>query len=146
MILQAILANKPAGYVAVPPDMRISAVIAVLAEKHIGAVLVVGPENDLVGILSERDVVRSLSVRAAATLYLTAAELMTPNPATVSRATTVEEAMELMTNGRFRHLPVLENGGLVGLVSIGDVVKARIDQQKYEVETLRTYVAGGASV
>ncbi len=143
MILQAILANKPAGYVAVPPDMRISAVIAVLAEKHIGAVLVVGPENDLVGILSERDVVRSLSVRAAATLYLTAAELMTPNPATVSRATTVEEAMELMTNGRFRHLPVLENGGLVGLVSIGDVVKARIDQQKYEVETLRTYVAGG---
>ena len=144
MILQAILANKPAGYVAVPPDMRISAVIAVLAEKHIGAVLVVGPENDLVGILSERDVVRSLSVRAAATLYLTAAELMTPNPATVSRATTVEEAMELMTNGRFRHLPVLENGGLVGLVSIGDVVKARIDQQKYEVETLRTYVAGGA--
>ena len=143
MILQAILANKPAGYIAVPPDMRISAVIAVLAEKHIGAVLVVGPENDLVGILSERDVVRSLSVRAAATLYLTAAELMTPNPATVSRATTVEEAMELMTNGRFRHLPVLENGGLVGLVSIGDVVKARIDQQKYEVETLRTYVAGG---
>ena len=143
MILQAILANKPAGYVAVPPDMRISAVIAVLAEKHIGAVLVVGPENDLVGILSERDVVRSLSVRAAATLYLTAAELMTPNPATVSRATTVEEAMELMTNGRFRHLPVLENGGLVGLVSIGDVVKARIDQQTYEVETLRTYVAGG---
>ncbi|MDD2796004.1 CBS domain-containing protein [Acidocella sp.] len=143
MILQAILANKPAGYIAVPQEMRVSAVIAVLAEKHIGAVLVVGPQDDLVGILSERDVVRSLSVRAAATLYLTAADLMTPNPATASRATTVEEAMELMTNGRFRHLPVLEDGRLIGLVSIGDVVKARIDHQKYEVETLRTYVAGG---
>ncbi len=144
MILQAILANKPAGYVAVPPQMRISDVIAVLAEKHIGAVLVVGPRDDLVGILSERDVVRSLAVRAAATLEMTAAQLMTSNPATASRATTVEEAMERMTNGRFRHLPVLEDGRLVGLVSIGDVVKARIDQQKYEVETLRTYVVGSA--
>jgi CBS domain-containing protein len=144
MILQAILANKPAGYVAVPPQMRISDVIALLAEKHIGAVLVVGPNDDLVGILSERDVVRSLAVRAAATLELTAAQLMTSNPATASLATTVEEAMERMTNGRFRHLPVLEDGRLVGLVSIGDVVKARIDQQKYEVETLRTYVVGNA--
>ena len=144
MILQAILANKPAGYVAVPPQMRISEVIAVLAEKHIGAVLVVGPENDLVGILSERDVVRSLVVRAAATLDMTAAQLMTSNPATATPGTTVEEAMEWMTNGRFRHLPVLEDGRLVGLVSIGDVVKARIDQQKYEVETLRTYVVGSA--
>lgn len=144
MILQAILADKPAGFVAVPPDMRISAVIAVLAEKHIGAVLVVGPENDLIGILSERDVVRCLTTHAAATLYMTAAQLMTPNPATAVPGTTVEEAMERMTNGRFRHLPVLENGRLAGLVSIGDVVKARIDQQKYEVETLRTYVVGSA--
>ena len=146
MILQAILANKPAGFIAVAPDMRIREVIDILAEKHIGAVLVVRPQNDLVGILSERDVVRTLAASAAATLDMTVAQLMTSNPATATLATTVEEAMELMTNGRFRHLPVLEDGRLIGLVSIGDVVKARIDQQKYEVETLRTYVAGGASV
>jgi CBS domain-containing protein len=99
----------------------------------------------LVGILSERDVVRSLAANAALTLNMTVAQLMTPNPATATPATTVEEAMESMTNGRFRHLPIMNDGQLVGLVSIGDVVKARIDQQKYEVETLRTYVVGGAS-
>ncbi len=145
MILQAILANKPAGFISVAEDLPISAVIKILAEKHIGAVLVVGPRNSLAGILSERDIVRSLADNAALTLDMTVAQLVTRNPTTGSPATTVEEAMEWMTNGRFRHLPILENGLLVGLVSIGDVVKARIDQQKYEVETLRTYVAGGAS-
>jgi CBS domain-containing protein len=145
MILQAILANKPAGFISVTEDLSISAVIGILAEKHIGAVLVVGPGNSLVGILSERDVVRSLAANAALTLNMTVAQLMTPNPATATPATTVEEAMESMTNGRFRHLPIMNDGQLVGLVSIGDVVKARIDQQKYEVETLRTYVVGGAS-
>ncbi len=122
--------------------MRISGVIAMLAEKRIGAVLVVKNQNELLGILSERDVVRSLAAEATATLELTAAQLMTPNPTTATPATTVAEAMEIMTEGHFRHLPILEEGQLIGLVSIGDVVKARIDQTVHEVESLRTYVGG----
>ena len=142
MTLKAILTNKPAGFFSVPPEMRISGVITMLAEKRIGAVLVVKNQNELLGILSERDVVRSLAAEATATLELTAAQLMTPKPTTATPSTTVAEAMEIMTEGHFRHLPILEDGQLIGLVSIGDVVKARIDQTVHEVESLRTYVGG----
>jgi CBS domain-containing protein len=142
MILSHILKSKPPGFIAVTPEMLISGVIAVLAEKRIGAVLVIDADQHLAGILSERDIVRSLASRAAGTLSLTAADLMTPHPTTASPATTVEQAMEIMTDGHFRHLPILEKDQLVGLVSIGDVVKARIDQHQHEVDTLRTYVAG----
>jgi CBS domain-containing protein len=143
MTLKAILSNKPAGFISVPPEMRINGVIAILAEKRIGAVLVVGSQNELIGILSERDIVRSLASHAANTLEMTAAQLMTANPTTANTATTVAQAMEFMTDGHFRHLPIVEDAHLVGLVSIGDVVKARIDQSEHEVESLRTYVAGG---
>lgn len=143
MVIKTILKQKPPGFISVPADMRISAVVGLLAQKNIGAVLVI--ENDeLIGILSERDVVRSLATRADTTLNLTAGALMTRNPTTASPNTTVEQALEVMTNGHFRHLPVMEQGRLVGLVSIGDVVKARIDQSQHEVDTLRTYVAGPA--
>ncbi|MGE4482059.1 CBS domain-containing protein [Acidocella sp.] len=141
MLVKTILRHKPPGFVSVPSDMPVSGVINVLAEKGIGAVLVV-ENGELIGILSERDIVRSLSARAADTLTMTAGALMTRNPTTGSPETTVEQAMEMMTEGHFRHLPVLENGRLTGLVSIGDVVKARIDQSEHEVETLRTYVTG----
>jgi len=144
VLLQSILAHKPPGYISVPPDMSVSGVIAVLAEKRIGAVLVVDGER-LVGILSERDVVRSLASDAAGTLALPAAKLMTPNPSTATPHTTVARAMEIMTDGHFRHLPILDKGELIGLVSIGDVVKARIDQSEHEVESLRTYVVGGVA-
>lgn len=143
MTLQAILSNKPRGFISVTPDMRISDVIAILAEKRIGAVLVVEPEDALVGILSERDIVRYLASHAQQTFEMTAAQLMTPKPTTASPATTVTKAMEIMTEGHFRHLPIIDNGKLVGVVSIGDVVKTRIDQSEHEVESLRTYVAGG---
>lgn len=145
MTLKAILKNKPPGFISVVPEMRISGVISVLAEKRIGAVLVVGAGNELIGILSERDIVRSLAGHAAKTLELTAADLMTPNPTTAGPATTVAEAMAIMTDGHFRHLPISEEGRLIGLVSIGDVVKARIDQSEHEVESLKTYVAGAVS-
>jgi CBS domain-containing protein len=121
--------------------MSITGVISVLAEKRIGAVLVISGDHELIGILSERDIVRSLASHAAHTLDLTAADLMTPKPTTASPATTVAQAMEIMTDGHFRHLPIIENGELIGLVSIGDVVKARIDQSEHEVESLKAYVA-----
>ena len=139
MTLKGILKHKPAGFIAVAPDASISAVVAILAEKHIGAVLVTDG-NKLVGILSERDVVRGLAAHGAATLDQAASALMTSNPKTATPDISVEQAMGLMTEGRFRHLPILENGQLSGLVSIGDVVKAMIEQSQVEVETLRTYV------
>jgi CBS domain-containing protein len=142
MTLKAILKHKAAGFISVVPGMIISDVCTVLGEKRIGAVLVVDSADGLVGILSERDIVRSLAKIGAATLDLTAAALMTPNPTTASPDISVAEAMEMMTNGRFRHLPIMEGGRLIGLVSIGDVVAARISQQEYEVDSLRAYVAG----
>lgn len=142
MTLKTVLANKAPGCVAVPPEMKISGVISLLAEKRIGAVLVVTNTGELVGILSERDIVRFLASRAADTFAMTASELMTPHPTTATPSTTVAQAMETMTDGHFRHLPVVEDGRLIGVVSIGDVVKARIDQSEHEVESLRTYVVG----
>ncbi|EKM98982.1 MULTISPECIES: CBS domain-containing protein [Acidocella] len=141
MLVSAILKNKPPGFVSVPADLPVSGVVSILAEKVIGAVLVV-ENGELIGILSERDVVRTLATRAAGTLSMTAGALMTRKITTGTPETTVEQAMEMMTNGHFRHLPILENGRLTGLVSIGDVVKARIDQSQHEVDSLRTYVAG----
>jgi CBS domain-containing protein len=143
MKLSAILKQKGGDVIAVSPNEPISEVIRVLAEKRIGAVLVRHGER-LEGILSERDIVRSLAANGAATFGMAAAELMTRSPQVASPDTTVAEAMEMMTDGRFRHLPVLAHGGLIGLVSIGDVVKARISQQEMEVDSLRAYVAGGA--
>ncbi len=142
MTLKAILANKAPGFVAVPPEMEISGVISVLAEKRIGAVLVVTKAGDLVGILSERDIVRHLASCPADICAMTAAALMTPHPTTAAPSTTVARAMAMMTDGHFRHLPVVEDGRLIGVVSIGDVVKARIDQSEHEVQSLRTYVVG----
>ncbi len=143
MTLKAILKGKPPGFISVLPTASIREVIAVLAGKRIGAVLVVDAAGKLAGILSERDIVRSLASAAADTLDMTAIQLMTAHPVTATPATTVSEAMAIMTEGHFRHLPILEAGRLTGLVSIGDVVKARIDQSQHEVESLRTYVVGG---
>ncbi|GAN81354.1 CBS domain-containing protein [Acidocella aminolytica] len=141
MLIKAILKNKPPGFISVPADMTIAGVLNILAEKRIGAVLVV-ENTELIGILSERDIVRSLATRATDTLTMTAGALMTRGPKTATPETTVEQAMEMMTDGHFRHLPIMEDGHLTGLVSIGDVVKARIDHSQHEVDTLRTYVTG----
>lgn len=141
MKLAAILKQKTGKPIAVTPSTAISEVVHVLAEKRIGAVLVIDGDS-LVGILSERDIVRCLAKQAGATLDLNAADLMTHAPVTTSADASVADAMEIMSDGRFRHLPVMENGKLIGLVSIGDVVKARIDQQEHEVDSLRAYVVG----
>jgi CBS domain-containing protein len=145
MKLAVILKNKPAPIISVKPENTITEVVKVLAEKRIGAVLVIDSAEKLVGILSERDIVRTLAKHAAGTFDMSAAQLMTPNPTTTSPHNTVAEAMEIMSDGRFRHLPVMDNGKLVGLVSIGDVVKARIDQQEHEVDSLRAYVVGAVA-
>lgn len=143
MSIGSILRGKASNEIlSVAPTVLISEVAALLAERRVGAVLVRDAAGQMLGILSERDIVRSLASHAAGVLDMTAAQLMTAVVCTVTPDTKVRVAMEVMTNNRVRHLPVMEGGTLVGLVSIGDVVKERLDQQAREVDQLRDYVAG----
>ncbi len=143
-MVAAILRHKGNEVFTVRPDVPVPAVTERLRTWGIGAVLVTDPQGGMHGILSERDIVRSLATCGAETLAMTAAQLMTEVRITATPATTVEEAMRLMTEHRVRHIPVLEAGRLVGMVSIGDVVKARIMQQEQEVDSLKAYISGAA--
>jgi len=144
MTVASILRHKGSEVVSVEPALTALELARLLAARRIGAVLVRDRSGDIVGIVSERDIVGALGRQGPAALDLTARQLMTADVRTATPRTTVEQAMEMMTSGRFRHLPVLEGGKLVGLVSIGDVVKARISQQEQEVDSLKAYVAGAA--
>jgi len=141
----AILKHKGYQVTTISPTLTIDRVAGMLAEQRIGAVLVLDSAGQLLGIVSERDIVRCLAANGARTLEMTAGQLMTRGPLQVAHPeTTVAEAMTRMTIGRFRHLPVMEHGALAGLISIGDVVKARIMEQEDEVDSLKAYVAGSA--
>ena len=138
----AILKHKGYQVTTVEPTATIAQVADVLAEHRIGAALVIDAAEQLLGILSERDIVRSLAANGARTLEMTAGQLMTRALQVAHPETTVAQAMTMMTVGRFRHLPVMDGDALVGLISIGDVVKARIMEQESEVDSLKAYVAG----
>jgi CBS domain-containing protein len=144
MTVAAILKHKGHQVLSVDPTRTIAEVVQVLSSQRIGAVVVRDSANQLLGIVSERDIVNSLAANGARTLEMTAGQLMTRGLKTATPHTTEAEAMMMMTDGRFRHLPVLENGVLIGLVSIGDAVKARIMQTEQDVDSLRTYVAHSA--
>jgi CBS domain-containing protein len=141
MSVERILQGKGRDVATVEGTRSLDDVCRLLAERRIGALPVV-EGNTLVGILSERDIVRALSVHGAGALGLPVSSVMTRNVQTIKRDTSVEQAMTLMTQGRFRHLPVVEESQLIGIVSIGDIVKARLDDQQREVEDLRSYVVG----
>ena len=143
MIVSAILKHKGYTVVSVDPRTTIAEVSEILGDRRMGSVLVLDQSEHLLGIVSERDIVRSLGQHGASTLEMTAGQLMTRAVMTAAPETTCVEAMTMMTTGRFRHLPVMEHGVLIGLISIGDVVKARIMEQEHEVDSLRAYVAGG---
>lgn len=144
MTIAAILKHKGNEVARVAPTATVAEVAARLREKRIGAILVLDGSDQLLGIVSERDIVGQLAEHGARTLEMTAGQLMTRGLHTAGPAMTVGEAMSLMTERRVRHLPVVEGGRLLGIVSIGDVVKARIDQQEQEVDSLKAYVAGAA--
>jgi CBS domain-containing protein len=144
MTVAAILKHKGRQVTTVSPTLTIAEVSQILSHRRIGAVLVLDSADQLLGIVSERDIVHSLAANGARTLDMTAGQLMTRAVKTATPRTTVTEAMTVMTAGRFRHLPVVEQGVLIGLISIGDVVKARIMQQEHEVDSLKAYVAGVA--
>ena len=144
MTVAAILKHKGYAVSTIDPTARVSEIVQLLSERRIGAVLVMDTGEQMLGIVSERDVVRSLAANGARTLEMTAGQLMTRAVQVAHPDTTVAEAMHIMTAGRFRHLPVVDHDTLVGLISIGDVVKARIMQQDTVVESLTAYVAGSA--
>lgn len=144
MSIAAILKEKGRDVIGVPPDETIAEVTRTLARHRIGAVLVMDEREQVLGILSERDIVRSLANNGAAVLHMTAGQLMTRALRTANPRMAIAEAMEIMTSGRFRHLPVMEHGVLVGMISIGDVVKHRINEAEQEAESLKAYVAGAA--
>lgn len=143
MTIGAILRDKGTGVIAIGAEERLDAVARKLAAHGIGAVLVRDDSGGVTGILSERDIVRAVANGAEAALSLTAGEVMTRNVVTVGLATSVQEALGIMTDRRFRHLPVMDQGKLVGLVSIGDCVKARIAEAEQEAEALRSFVVAG---
>ncbi len=142
MTIAAILRHKGHDVASVPPITQISDVATTLTNRHIGAVLVRGESGQILGIVSERDIVRCLATEGHACLEKTAAHIMTRVLHTVTPTTSTDQAMTMMTNSRVRHLPVLDQNELVGLISIGDVVKARLEEQAQQVDSLTAYVAG----
>jgi CBS domain-containing protein len=140
MTVKAILSTKGSEVTTIEPSFTLEAAIAVLAERRIGALVVLGPERRMIGILSERDIVRALAEQGAAVLKQPLAQVMTRKVSTCTQTETVSAIMERMTTGKFRHVPVVEQDRLVGIISIGDVVKHRLMEMERESAALRDYI------
>jgi|SRR5690606_1083928 CBS domain-containing protein len=141
MTVRQILEVKGDRTYCVAPGVTVFEALGVMAEHNVGAVLVTENER-LIGIFTERDYARKVVLKGLRSTDVSVRELMTPSPACIGMDQTVEEVMNIMTNKRFRHLPVLENGRIAGIVSIGDVVKSVIDQQRRTISHLSNYIAG----
>ena len=140
MIIATILSGKGSHVVSVGPGEDIGAVCRCLAQHRIGAALVRDGSGEMLGIVSERDIVRVIARDGAAALAMTARQVMTANLHPVTPQTAVADALGMMTDRRVRHLPVMQDGRLVGMVSIGDLVKHRMAEIEFEAEELRHYV------
>ena len=142
MRIADVLRNKGAGVLSIAPDTLVSELIGGLVGRNVGAMVVVGPEG-LVGIVSERDVVRMLHEHGADALGRRVADIMTSQLVTCSPDDSVDQLSAVMTTHRVRHVPVLEDGRLAGIVSIGDVVKTRMEELQAEREQLAAYITQG---
>jgi CBS domain-containing protein len=140
MTVSIILAGKGREVVAIEPNANLAAAVALLAEKRIGALLILGADRRVVGILSERDIVRALAERGAAALDEPVSGAMTRKVSTANERETVASIMERMTTGKFRHIPVVDQGRLTGIVSIGDVVKHRLQEMERDSAAMRDYI------
>ncbi|WP_430395534.1 CBS domain-containing protein [Ferrovibrio sp.] len=143
MNVAMILKDKGGAMISARPGDTVAAACRLLAGHGIGAVLILNPDGAIAGILSERDVVRGLAQYGAGLLERDVDVLMTRNVMVCSPGDTIEDVMHVMTKRRIRHLPVVEEGRLVGMISIGDVVKRRIADTELEAEALRQYIATG---
>jgi CBS domain-containing protein len=140
MTVKAILAAKGGAIISIEPTATLESAAKKLSEHKIGALVVLGPDRRVIGILSERDIVRSLADEGADALAKPLAQVMTRKVVTCGQSDTVGVLMERMTTGKFRHVPVVEQDQLVGIVSIGDVVKHRLHEMERESAALRDYI------
>jgi CBS domain-containing protein len=139
MTVRSILDTKGHQILSVAPDAKLAEAVKLLGERKIGAVLVMS-QGSMEGILSERDIVRVLGERGARVLDEPVSAVMTRKVVGCRQSDTVSGLMEMMTLGKFRHLPVIEDGKVVGLISIGDIVKRRVQEYEAEQEALRDYI------
>lgn len=143
MQVQQILQAKGSDVATVEPEMSVNEVLQVLAANGVGALVVSSDGVTIAGIVSERDIVRGLARSGTAFLERPVGEIMTIAVTTCGQSDTVEELMAIMTTGRFRHLPVVEGGNLMGIVSIGDLVKVRLRELEDEAKNMLDYIRGG---
>lgn len=143
MTVARILKTRPdAAPVTVPPGTIVSEAVRILSERRIGTVIVQEPDGAVAGILSERDVIREVGRRGASVLEEPVDALMTRKLETCEATETAQRVLERMTEGRFRHMPVMQDGGLLAMVSLGDVVKYRLEEALTERDALEDMVAG----
>jgi CBS domain-containing protein len=140
MTVKTILSAKGSDVFSIDPTATLETAVKTLAAHRIGALLVFGPDRRVIGILSERDIVRALAEQGADALTKPLAQVMTRKVVTCSQTETVGTIMERMTTGKFRHVPVVEQDQVVGIISIGDVVKHRLHEMEREAAALRDYI------
>ncbi len=143
MHVSAILRDKGDRMITIEPELSVSDAVKLLVQERIGAVLVVSGDGELAGILSERDIVRGLSSAGVGLMGRKVEELMTKAVVTCSPGDEIDQLMRDMTSHRIRHLPVMDDGKLSGVISIGDVVKFRLDELESESSMLREYIEHG---
>ncbi len=143
MIVDAILRAKGARVETARPEWTVLRAVQKLTEHGVGALVVSSDDRRIAGIISERDVMRQLTNVGPSILDSRVDEIMVSDVITCTRADTVTQLMTVMTERRIRHLPVVDDGQLVGIISIGDVVKRRIEETEYEAQALRQYIATG---
>jgi CBS domain-containing protein len=141
MLVKNILAEKGGEVVTMRPQETLGEAVAVLAKRRIGAVVVTKEDGQIAGILSERDIVRILANEGPDALHKPLTSAMTAKVKVCHENNSINDVMEIMTAGRFRHLPVERDGALVGIISIGDVVKKRMEQVEHEAQEIRNYIA-----
>ncbi len=141
MKVEAVLQGKGRDVFTIAPSVTVAEAVDTIHRRRIGAVVVVGSDSTALGIFSERDLVRGIAEIGPRVLDQPVSEVMTMVIHTCNRGHTVNEVMEMMTRRRIRHIPVIENGGLAGIVSIGDAVKARIAEAELEASALKEYIA-----
>jgi len=140
MTVSMILADKGREIVSIEPAATLKSAATLLAEKRIGAVLILGADHRIIGILSERDIVRAIGERGVAALDEPVSQTMTRKVSTCTEGETLVSIMERMTEGKFRHVPVVDQGRLAGIVSIGDVVKHRLREMEHDSAAMRDYI------
>ncbi len=141
MNVGGILKEKGSQIETAGPEMSLQDIAGILGEKKIGALIILKENGKIAGILSERDIVRAVGSEGAGALKKPASDFMTSKVVTCKDTDTVDQLMDSMTKGRFRHLPVVNNGKLTGIISIGDVVKWRIAEAEFEAEEMKRYIS-----